>query len=405
MADLKPSDFPRDPRFRTPGRAFIEDGVAHLRSYQDVRRVMLDGTAEEEFSRDVSYWLPQGQRLHATWSFVWGVGYSHANGTPGRYDALRGIFEPHFTKDVVRRLESTIRGHARNLVDSIVEKGTGEFNLATELAYPLALRTNCSLVGIPAEHRPWLVDQLYSVIRTPRGGLGDREPPEVEAYLWELIREREDHPGEELLDLLIAARRSGTITGLELIGSIWSLSQSAVEDAGTNTANAFALLGEFGLLGEARQKVDDDNWLHWAGEEILRYGTPFPSRPLVAITDVVLEDDVRVPAMTPVRLWLSAANRDAAVNGGNSSAASPDLFDVTRSPNRHLTFGVGTRMCMAARMARLQARIALQEALPRLPELELDLKRPFERHAGITDGVLHAHFQFDQWQAERFATA
>ncbi|WP_051161602.1 cytochrome P450 [Nocardia brevicatena] len=313
---------------------------------------------------------------------------------------LRDIIEPYFHKGAVERLGSAIWGHAQGLVHAIIDKGTGEVNIATELAYPLALATNCSLVGIPAEHREWLSDQLYTVIRTPRGGLGEREPEEVEAYLWELIRHRAAHPGDGLLDDLVTAWRADVITDIELLGTVWSLSQSAVEDAGTNTANAFALLGEFDLLGETRKKMHDDTWLHWAGEEVLRFGTPFPARPAVTVTDIVLDGGVRIPARTPVRLWLSAANRDPAVNGGNRQASDPDVFDVTRSPNRHLGFGVGPRMCIAALLARLQTRIALRTVLSHLPDLRPDLERPFERHAGITDGVLQAHFRFDQRGAE-----
>lgn len=401
----KPSDFPRDPRFRVPGPTFIEDGVAHVRSYRDVRRVMVEAS-EAEISRDVSFWMNPDERVHATWSFVWGTARRRADGSPGRYDRLRGLIEPFFRKHALAALETAVRDHAAGLTRAIVEKGTGEVNLATELAYPLALRTNCSLVGFPAEHHDWLSEQLFTIIRAPRGGLGDREPQEVEAYIWELVRRREASPGETMLDLIIAAWRSGDITDIELLGHVWSLSQSAVEDAGTNTANAFALLAEFGHLEEASSKIDDESWLYWAGEEVLRFGAPFPARPVATTRDIVLDGGVHVPARTQVRLWLSAANRDPAINGDNANARDPLVFDVTRSPNRHLAFGVGRRMCMAAPLARMQARVALRMVLRHLPGLELDTTRPFERHAGITDGVLQAHFRFDQGQASRLlATA
>jgi len=397
----KPSDFPRDPRFRVPGAAFVEDGVAHVRSYRDVRAMMLDGADELEFSRDSSFWAPAGTRIHATWSFIWGTGNRRADGLPGRYPAWREILEPYFRNRATDLLAPAVQTHTRDLVRQIVDKGAGEVNMATELAYPLALRTNCSLLGIPAEHWGWLSDQLGEVIRAPRGGLGEREPEDVEAYLWDLITARAAHPGDGLLDVLIGARDARTLTDLELLGSVWSLTQSAVEDAGTNTTNTFALLGEYGLLDQARQRVDDDTWLHWAGEEVLRFGSPFPARPAVAVTDLTLEGGVRIAAGSPARLWISAANRDPEVNGGNDQASDPSIFDVARAPNRHLSFGVGPRMCLAARLARMQAHIALRDVVRALPRLELDPSQPFERHAGITDGVLQAHFRFDQREALR----
>jgi cytochrome P450 len=400
-AYTKPSDFPRDPRFRVPGAAFVEDGTAHVRSYRDVRRMMLDGADEQEFSRDTSYWAQPGSRIHATWSFIWGTGNRRADGCPGRYLVWRQVLEPYFRNRPIDMLRAAIQAHTRDLVRRIVDKDTGEVNMATELAYPLALRTNCSLVGIPAEHWDWLSNQLFAVIRAPRGGLGEREPEDVEAYLWDLIATRQAHPGDALLDVLIAARDEGTLTDLELLGSIWSLTQSAVEDAGTNTTNAFALLGEYGLLDRARERAHDDAWLHWAGEEILRFGSPFPARPAVAVADLTLDGGVQIDAGMPVRLWISAANRDSEVNGENRQASDPGIFDPTRAPNRHLSFGVGPRMCLAARLARVQAHVALREVASALPRLELDSTQPFERHAGITDGVLQAHFRFDQQEALR----
>jgi cytochrome P450 len=398
---VKPSDFPRDPRFRVPGAAFVEDGVAHVRSYRDVRRMMLDGAEEREFSRDSSFWSPPDTRIHATWSFIWGTGHRRANGCPGRYGVWREVLEPYFRNRAIDMLGAAVLAHTRALVAAIIDYDTGELNLAAELAYPLALRTNCSLLGIPDEHWGWLSDQLFTVIRAPRGGLSEREPEDVEAYLADLIAARRAHPGDALLDVLIAARDTGRLTDLELLGCVWSLTQSAVEDAGTNTTNTFALLGEYGLLSAARERAHDASWLHWANEEVLRFGSPFPARPAVAVTDLTLDGGVQIAAGTPVRLWISAANRDPEVNGGNPRACDPTVFDPTRAPNRHLSFGVGPRMCPAARLARLQAHIALREVLSALPRLELDPTQPFERHAGITDGVLQAHFRFDQHEALR----
>lgn len=101
---MKPSDFPRDLRFRTPGPAFIENGTAHLRSYNDVLRVMLDNNGDE-FSQDISYWAPVDQRIHLNWYFLWATGKKKANGDryAGLADGVRqAIF--HFIQHKAEQL-------------------------------------------------------------------------------------------------------------------------------------------------------------------------------------------------------------------------------------------------------------------------------------------------------------
>lgn len=159
--------------------------------------------------------------------------------------------------------------------------------------------------------------------------------------------------------------------------------------------------GEYGLLDEARTKLDDEDWLRRAGEEVLRFGTPFPAGPSLAVKDVVLESGLTIPAGTPVQIWFSAANRDNKINGGNTNAASPYDFDITRWPNQHVTFGLGMHHCVGAQLALLETRVALQSALRYLPDLEFDHTKPFDRYAGLADGVKQAVFHFNQHKAEQ----
>jgi cytochrome P450 len=64
-------------------------------------------------------------------------------------------------------------------------------------------------------------------------------------------------------------------------------------------------------------------------------------------------------------LW-GAANHD------EREFADPERFDIGRGKIRHLAFGHGTHFCMGAHLARLEARVAFEELLSRLPDYELE---------------------------------
>jgi cytochrome P450 len=375
----------------------------HLRSYADVRRATLDTTGAE-FTQDSSYWRPAGVRAHLSWYFVWATGARQADGSPGRHELLRGLIEPWFRVRAVRTMLPVIAELADDLLNDIVTAGTGEVDLATGFAYPLALRTVCRLTGVPLEREAWLRGHLDAAGRADDvAAQAEREPQELEDYLRELIAERASSPGGESLpvDLIVAAWRAGTITELECLAYLYGLLHAGTETTAPHIATMVGLFAEFGLLDEARANLSDRRWLSRAGEEVLRFCTPFPAGPLSTVTDVELADGSTVAAGSPVRAWFSAANRDRALTEGEATAAAPDVFDPHRDPNRHLAFGAGMHHCLGVQLARLEASVAVAAVLRALPGLQLDPAREFVRHAGLNDVVSCAPFRFDQRQAKR----
>lgn len=399
---MKPSDFPRDERFCTPGPAIIDNGVVHLRRYRDVERVLLD-TDNLEFSQDASYWATEQRRSLVT-HFFWATSRRRANGSPGRHDVLRAIVEPHFRLRAVKALEPVISGHVRDVIREIILSDRNEFNLALELTYPIARRTIMSLVGVPPEHEDWVHEHTWHIGRLHSFFDIAPEPPEVETYLWEFIHARRARPGNALVDVVVTSWDAGVITDVELLASIFGLLVAGYHNTGTNIANTFCSLDEFGLLDEARAHLDDDQWLRHPGEEVLRLRCPFPSGLRTAVTDVTLDCGQTIPAGSTVQLWFSAANRDEAVNAGTTNARSPAVFDITRRPNRHVTFGFGVYRCQGAELARLEDRVALRIALAALPRLHMARDKPFVRHAGVDDGIDDVTFRFDQRAAMRLLT-
>jgi cytochrome P450 len=395
---MKPSDFPRDAKFHDPTTPPFrdEDGVHHIFSYADVMSVLMN--RDEAFSRDPAPWLPGTGPVHMAFEFMWMIEPFTLDGEAGRHDPLRRVVEPWFKLRAVGTMEPIIRDIMVQGINDVVAKGTGEVNVATELSSRLSMRVICRLTGIEFEREQWMREKLDEFNQAT----WDNCPPqwEVQAYFWQLIAKRLAGPQDELLDLLVKAWTDGVIGDEELIGYIYGFSAAGTDTTGASLANTFAYLAEFDLLDYARSIDSDDEAMGKLIDEILRFGTPFPMKPLYVRKDSQF-GDMKVPAESVLGVWFAAANRDEAVNGGDPDAADPNVFDPKRSPNKHVALGRGKHYCLGKDLAKLEMRILLEESLRRLPELQMDQSKPFRRYAGIVDSVTDAYFTFDQEQAER----
>jgi cytochrome P450 len=398
---VKPSDFPREARLRDPRTPPFRDerGEYHVFSYADVMRVLMN--REGAFSREPTPWLPKGPH-HMALDFMWAVEPFTLAGETGRHDVLRGVVEAWFRTRAVRTMEPVIRDVTGALLDEIVASGRGELNLAQELAYPLSMRVICTLTGIELARERWMREKLNEFAQA-RGYEQLPEQWDVQAYFWQMVAKRLVAPRDELLDVLVAAWREGRIDDAELLGYVYGFVTAGSDTTGTSFVNAFSLLAEFGQLDYARSVLDDDEAMRKVVEEVLRFGTPFPTKPLFVLADSQF-GDLSIPSGGVLHIWFAAANRDEAVAGGVEQAPM-DEFDPRRWPNRHLALGWGKHFCLGGDLSRLETRILLQETLRRLPGLELQADRPFERFAGIVDGVTQAHFRFDLKAAQRIAAA
>ena len=394
---MKPSDFPRDARFHDPSTPPFSaaSGTYNVLSHADVMRVLQN--KDQAFSRDQEPYLAEGAPIHMAMDFMWMVEPFTLDEEAGRHDVLRSVVEPWFRNNAVQTMEPVIRRLTVDTVNEVVSKGTGEVNVATEMSSRLSMRVICRLIGMDIDREGWMRAQLDIFNTSP----WDDMPPqwEVQAYFWQIVAKRLAHPSDELLDVLVSAWRDGTIDDRELLGYLFGFTAAGTDTTGASLANAFSYLAEFDKLDWARDRIDDDEALRRATEETLRFGTPFPMKPLYVRSDVRF-GDLEVPAGSVLAVWFAAANRDEAVNGGRRQS-DPSTFDPERWPNRHLALGWATHYCLGSELARLETKILLQEALRRLPGLRMDTSKPFRRIAGIVDSVTEAHFTFDQDEADR----
>ncbi|MET9914377.1 cytochrome P450 [Streptomyces sp. NPDC006476] len=189
----------------------------------------------------------------------------------------------------------------------------------------------------------------------------------VYALISELIDYKRDHPGDDLSSDLIAARDAGRMSDQELADSfvliISAGHETTVNALGHAVVNLITHPEQLALAtsGQAswRQVV----------EETLRHQAPIATIILRFAAREVIDDitGVTFAAGDAIAISYAAAGRDPATHGPNA-----DNFDVTRrTAPQHLAFGYGAHLCVGAELARIEARIGLQQLFARFPSLRL----------------------------------
>jgi cytochrome P450 len=137
--------------------------------------------------------------------------------------------------------------------------------------------------------------------------------------------------------------------------------------AGNDTTKTMLSSGLLALLQHPEQLAEvraDPSLLPGAVEEILRYENPLHYFRRTTTADTTLHG-VDIPAGDKVLMYYTSANRDETVFD------DPNTFDIHRSPNPHLSFGIGEHFCLGAHLARLEGRIFFEEVLSTFSEIEL----------------------------------
>ena len=296
---------------------------------------------------------------------------------PPRHTRLKEPIRRAFLPGTVARLGSRIQDIVDDLIDAFPE--SGEIDLLSAFALPLPLTVICEYLGIPVEDRPLFQEWSYVLSQGPcTDGELKAASEEFSDYFTKLVAERRTDLRDDLLSAIIRARDEGVYSEQELLSTLLLLIIAGHKTVANMLGNGTAL-----LLRHPEQ-LDmlraDPALIPPAIEEILRYeGSAAWASLRIAGEDMQL-GGVDIPKGSFVHLSLSSAGHDPATYD------DPETFDVTRSPNRHLSFGHGAHFCIGAPLARLQGQIAFSTLLRRLPQLALAV--PPEEIAWLSDSSL-----------------
>jgi cytochrome P450 len=284
---------------------------------------------------------------------------------------LRGLVHKAFTPKLVEQMRTRVDRISNELLDAMERKG--EINLIADYALPIPLTIIAEILGIPTEdmHKFGSWTKKLVSIKTPITALLATPTLLIMMrYLRNLFKQRRNDPQDDLITALVQAEEAGDqLSEDELLAMVFILLIAGHE----TTVNLIAT-GTLELLRHPDQLErlrDNSTLIKPAVEELLRFVTPVETA-----TERYAREDITIAGVTIPKgdiafAAIASANRDEHVFN------HPDVLDITRDPNRHLSFGQGAHYCVGAPLARLEGSIAINNLVQRFPNLRLSV--PAER--------------------------
>ena len=293
---------------------------------------------------------------------------------PPDHTRIRKIFQQAFTPKSILGLERNIN----KLVDSylVMMHAKKKFDFVSDFSFRLPVDVVCSVLGVPSEDRHLIRDWAHKILGALEPKLTHKQFNEgssavinFKQYLKDQIKFRKTHKDinkpNEVLSLLIEAE------GLELSETELLHQCIFMLNAGHETSTNMLSHGlnelinhkdQYKLLQKEPERIDT------AIDEILRFQPPIQINNRRCLEKTKLRDVV-VPEGTSVHMIIAGANRDPL------QFFKPETFDISRSPNRHLSFGLGIHICAGINLARVEAKVAFQSLMSSFREINL-LKKP-----------------------------
>ncbi len=360
----------------------LETGYWVLSKYQDVIDVSRNPHVFSSYVGTSFLFDAKGEDLPGLQAML-------INMDPPGHVKYRRLVQRGFTPRMVAELEPRIRAHARRIVDNVARKGSCDF--VTELACELPLILICELMGVPEEDRRQIFDWSNAMIGTDDLEMkAGTDPMQVSAQMWMYANALAQKKREQPDDTLISKYVHGEVDGMKIsdfeLNNFFLMTAIAGNETTRNATSHFMRLmsehpDQFELL-----KTDVDRLLPGAIEEALRFSPPVVAFRRTALTDTEIRG-VRIAKGDKVFLSYPSANRDEEV------FPEPDRFDIRRSPNHHLAFGIGEHFCLGANFARMQLRCVLREVVTRLPDIHV-VKLPRIQRSNFIHGIKEMRVEF-----------
>ena len=289
---------------------------------------------------------------------------------PPAHTRLRSLASQAFTP---QRVE-VLRGHIREITNRLLDKvqAKGRMDVIADLAEPLPCIVTAEMLGVPVDDyqqlKAWsqnFAEMLGNFQHNP-----ERAPRilnsvlEMADYFRSAMREQRLHPRDGLVSSLMNAEIQGDRLSEEEVVANCIVTMVGGQETTTNLIGngVLALLRNPDQLEKLRS---DLSLIPSAVEELLRYESPSQHTARLAPEDTILGGR-RIRKRQAVIAVMAAGNRDP------ERFPDPDRLDITRADNRHLAFGWAAHFCFGAALARIEAQVAFELMLRRLPNWALE---------------------------------
>jgi cytochrome P450 len=286
---------------------------------------------------------------------------------PPRHTDYRQPLSERFKARVIAGLEPAIRDICRALFAGAAEKGEVEF--VHEVTSGLPSRVIGELMGLPEDDWP----HIHELAERNTSGQdadyasGDANSGSIEMAMYAIqfaARRRSEPVRDDLTSFILGSDFNGHPMDDIDFGKFFV----QLVTAGNDTTKTMLSSGLLALLSHPDQLAAlraDRSLIPGAVEEILRWANPLHYFRRTATADTSIRG-VDIAAGDKVAMYYTSANRDEDVFGADSQR-----FDITRHPNPHLSFGIGTHFCLGVHLARLEGRVFFDELLSMFPVIEL----------------------------------
>jgi cytochrome P450 len=299
---------------------------------------------------------------------------------PPRQTQLRALIGRGFTPRRVLRLEGRIRAFVRmRLAEMAARHAAGEVvDFHTDFASTVPTYVLAELFGVPVVDRARFTPWVHAWTQLQNDGFdaatltGSRASSEALSamaemmdYFTAMIAARRAHGHDDLLGALVAAELDGErLSDWDILGFCFVVVAGGSDTTASLISHAVTLLDA--APDQRRLLLDDPDLIPGALIEFLRLESSVQGLARTTLADVEV-DGITIPAGHKVMMLYAAANRDPREFGPTA-----DEVDVRRDIPRHLSFSSGPHFCIGSHLARLQAKVALEELLTAHPQVQLD---------------------------------
>src|SRR4028118_1980793 len=292
---------------------------------------------------------------------------------PPEHTRLRKLANQGFTTRAIESWRSIIQNTTDQLLDKV--QNHGGMDVVSDLGVPLPGVILPEIMGVPETDRGNLLEWTMDIVKIfgAAGGStidieelarkADKAAVQFSALIRQLVEQRRRQPGTDMISLLSVAYQEQGVNfeGLpSLCIQILIAGLLTTTDQIANGVNA--LLSHPDQLQKLKK---NPTLINSAVEEMIRFDTSTPFFFRIAKQDLTIGGK-EIAAGSVIALGLGAANHDP------EKFESPEVFDITRTPNEHLGFGSGIHFCLGAVLARMELTICLTTLLRRLPNLNFD---------------------------------